>query len=170
MKCNEIEKLMPRYVEGDLSEAERRSVESHLASCTACHECLEAFTALEQSLVGLKTAVPRWKTVEARFLREAGFGRRQSIPRLIFTTPVMAGLSFVALGFAFIFRGNTILSALQGLLSRFAFSLSNLERVGTNWLAAFAGVDFAMLIGIYGLTLIAILAGTGLLAMRFARK
>lgn len=170
MNCNEIEELMPRYMEGDLSEADRCSIESHLASCAGCRESLEIFTALERSLVNLKAAAPAWKMAEARLVREAGLAKRRSIAGFVFTSPVMAGLSFIAIGVAFMLRGNAILSVLQSLLARFAFSLGDLEQIGGRWLAAFAGVDLAMLIGIYGLTLLAILAATRLLVLRFARK
>ena len=170
MKCDEIEELMPRYVEGDLSETDRRSVEAHLATCAGCRESLEAFTALELSLGGLKAAVPSWKTAEARFVREAGLAKKRSIPRLVFTAPVMAGFSFIAVGIAFFLRGDAILFALESLFARFVFSLDGLTQTGSRWFVELAGLDLTVLIGIYGSLLIALLAATRLLVMRFARK
>jgi hypothetical protein len=41
MSCHEFEGLLALHVEGDLDEAERRRVESHLRSCPACQSLAE---------------------------------------------------------------------------------------------------------------------------------
>ena len=170
MKCSEIEELMPGYLEGSLSESSRRDVEAHIASCEACRESLAIFASLERSLEGLKTAMPSWKTAEARFMREAGLSRRRSALRVLCAPPVVAGLSLAVIGFVAIRMGGVFFNGLEGLLSRFALSLGDLGRAGSESLAAFANTDLVTIVTVYDVTLVAIIAGTGALALKYVRR
>lgn len=40
MKCREVVELMTDYLEGALSEADRRRFEAHIADCAGCREYL----------------------------------------------------------------------------------------------------------------------------------
>ena len=40
MKCREVVELMTDYLEGALSEADRRRFEAHIAGCAGCREYL----------------------------------------------------------------------------------------------------------------------------------
>jgi anti-sigma factor RsiW len=71
MSCHEFEGLIALHVEGDLDEAERRRVESHLRSCMACQtladelrESQEVFKSMRQDVADQATL----SSVRARVL------------------------------------------------------------------------------------------------------
>src|SRR5579885_3650202 len=37
MRCRQVKGLLPAHFNKELSEADRRALEAHLAACTACH-------------------------------------------------------------------------------------------------------------------------------------
>lgn len=170
MDCNRIEELMPQYLEGDSSLDERQMVEDHLESCARCRESLDAFTDLEKSLGRLKTTVPSWKTVEARFVKGAHFDKRRSFAAFVFKAPFLTGLTFITFGITCFLKGNAILAALQSLGDRSAVSLGGFEQTLARWFEAFAGVNPIILMSIYGLLLISLLGASRLLLLRSARK
>jgi len=45
MNCQEIKKLIPIYLDGELQHQESHSVREHLTGCPACQKELEAFEA-----------------------------------------------------------------------------------------------------------------------------
>lgn len=50
MRCTTIEKLLPLYVEGDISEDEASKVQAHISSCDTCRRVAEEFRA-SQNLI-----------------------------------------------------------------------------------------------------------------------
>jgi predicted anti-sigma-YlaC factor YlaD len=170
MNCDLIDESLPRYMENDMSEDERRTIDRHLASCAKCRRSLEVFAALEESLTSLKTAVPSWKTTDERLSRIFEPERGHSIAMRVFNAPLAAGLSFIAFGIVLFWKGNTLFPALRSLGSRFAVSLDTLMQSLSRALAEASGLNPAMLISIYGLLTLALLYGTGLVVLRFARK
>lgn len=50
MNCTKIEKLLPLYTEGDLSEREMLSVSAHLSSCDFCRNLSAEFAASQERL------------------------------------------------------------------------------------------------------------------------
>jgi hypothetical protein len=50
MECERIEELLPSYLEGDLSQAEKALVESHLAGCPDCVALLAVLGRAQQAL------------------------------------------------------------------------------------------------------------------------
>jgi anti-sigma factor RsiW len=157
-------------VHHDLTPEERRMVEDHLESCARCRESLEAFTAMEGSLISLKLTRSSWKAAEATFMRNAGFDRRRSIASLVLSGPILTGLAFIALGITCFFRRDAVLAMLRFFGDRSAVSVSALDRLLARLLDSFASVDQVILISIYGLLLISLLGATRILAMRFGRK
>ena len=170
MNCNRIEELLVQYLEGDLADDERRTVDEHVASCAECRRSLEAFMSLEESLVRLKETVPSWKTAEARFFRRASLERRRWIPAFVFNAPFIAGLSFVALGVVLFLRGNVIFPALQSLGPRFTASFDALVQDLSRLFAEAAGLNVTALVAIYGLLTFALMCGTSAVVFRFGRK
>lgn len=170
MNCNTIEELLAPYLEGDLPADERRAVDAHLASCAECRRSLDAFLALEDSLGALKETVSPWKAAEARFVRGAGLGRRRSLAASVLNAPVLAGLSFVALGVVLFLRGNVLFPAIRSLGPRFAVSFDSLVRNLSRFFADAAGVNIIVLIAIYGFLTFALMCGTSALVFRFGRK
>ena len=56
MKCTEVEKLLPLYIEGDLADARRvRALGQHIAACDACRHTAEQFSASQALLHGFAT-------------------------------------------------------------------------------------------------------------------
>jgi len=170
MNCDRIEELIPRYLDGDLGEGERRMIDDHLASCAYCRESLETFTALEESLGRLTETVPAWKTAEARLSRSLGLERRRSFAPLVFNAPFIAGLSFIAFGIVLFVNGDAIFPALQFLGSRLAASLGALTQDLSRLLGEAAGLNPTALISIYGLLTISLLWGTRILVLRFGKR
>ncbi len=170
MNCNRIEDLLVPYLEGGLSEDERRAVEAHVDSCAECRRSLEAFTALEESLGELRETIPSWKTAEARFVRRAGFDGRRSIPRLVFNAPVMAGFSFVALGIVLFLQGDVLFPAIRSLGPRFAASFDSVVRDLSRLFEEAAGMNVTVLVATYGLLTFLLMCGTSAFVFRFGRK
>jgi len=46
MKCDEIEILISAYIDGEVTEEEKRIVEEHLCDCGACRKTLDEFSGL----------------------------------------------------------------------------------------------------------------------------
>ncbi|MDD4858321.1 MAG: zf-HC2 domain-containing protein [Candidatus Krumholzibacteria bacterium] len=170
MSCDQIEQFLPRYMENDLSEDDRRMIESHLASCAKCRRSLEAFAALEESLTSLKTAVPSWRTADERLSLIFGPERERSVAARVLNAPFAAGLSFIALGIVLFWKGNALFPALRSFGTRFAFFSDTLMQSLSHAFAEASGLNPAMLISIYVLLTLALLSGTGLVVLRFARK
>jgi anti-sigma factor RsiW len=60
LACSEAVELMTDYLEGALTDAERRRLEAHLESCAGCTEYLAQLAAVAGSLGGLaEEAIPR---------------------------------------------------------------------------------------------------------------
>lgn len=54
MKCEEIEKLLPDYLSGDISTAQRQLVEEHLLHCAHCQNTFDTYKEAKQHLSSLK--------------------------------------------------------------------------------------------------------------------
>ena len=170
MNCDWIEERLPQYLEGDMAPDEQRLMKNHVESCARCRRSLEAFAALEASLVGLKAAVPPWKTAEARFVRAAAFGARRSVASLVLGGPFLTGLMFIALGVVTLLKRDAVRAALESFGDRSAVALDGVGRLGARSFDALAGTNPLILISIYGLLLISLLGASRLLVLRFARK
>jgi hypothetical protein len=98
MKCQECEKFLEEYLDGELDGRASATVETHLASCAACANAHDSLVS-EQSLYasyerGVEAAAPRlWGGVEARILRETTGGEVGLLQRVskwfapLFTAP-----------------------------------------------------------------------------------
>jgi predicted anti-sigma-YlaC factor YlaD len=96
MADDHIEEMLPRYVEGDLSSDERRSVEEHLSSCHDCRDALELCASLEEALVSFKMKRPSSKTtytaIERRLPLDPVFS-----PLSLLRSPAVLGTAAVTL-------------------------------------------------------------------------
>ena len=50
MECKDMEKLLSPYLDGDLGDPEKRSVENHLQECFSCREMLDLMQEVNASL------------------------------------------------------------------------------------------------------------------------
>ena len=80
MNCEEIQKLMMGYLDGELSAEQKRLVEKHLAECRKCRGEFDSFTQLEEVTGRVKLADLKediwagyWKGVYRRIERGAGW-------------------------------------------------------------------------------------------------
>lgn len=67
--CEELESLLPAYLEGELDAARRRAVERHAAICSRCAALLRDVTAIVHDARELPTLAPSrdlWPDIEAR--------------------------------------------------------------------------------------------------------
>jgi hypothetical protein len=67
--CEELESLLPLYLEGEADAAERRAVERHAAACTRCSALLSDVSAVVRSAGELPALTPSrdlWPEIEAR--------------------------------------------------------------------------------------------------------
>lgn len=67
--CEELESLLPAYLEGELDAAERRAVERHAAICSQCAALLRDVTTIVRDARELPTLAPSrdlWPDIEAR--------------------------------------------------------------------------------------------------------
>ncbi|KPK79436.1 MAG: hypothetical protein AMS25_12635 [Gemmatimonas sp. SM23_52] len=89
------------YLDGELSEGQRREVEGHLASCAECQARLEQATALGQRVSELMAELepgpvqaPAWREIEAR-----AAARQARTPRRGWVRPSLAWAASIAVAF-----------------------------------------------------------------------
>lgn len=71
MDCTDAHHLLPRHMDGELDEAERRRMEAHLDSCAACRREAEALTKSWEMLGELDEIEPNPFYVSRFFARVA---------------------------------------------------------------------------------------------------
>ena len=79
MECNNIEELLPLYIDGELSAEDAAAVSSHLAGCDECLKSLETYRALESSLSTMPDLLPDPRTVAANVSGSLGLENRTSV-------------------------------------------------------------------------------------------
>jgi len=92
MNCNEIQKRLPAYQEGELGQDERMVIEDHLKSCDKCSREIAMLIKTKKHLSGMKEVEPpHWleKRIMEQVREEAGQKRRSPSSRLPWL-PVMA--------------------------------------------------------------------------------
>ena len=53
MRCRNVKSRLNRYLDGELSDQERRAFERHVGVCAACHEALERLRAADAAVLQL---------------------------------------------------------------------------------------------------------------------
>jgi anti-sigma factor RsiW len=97
MKCNEIRDLLPLHLYGDVNDAERAAVESHLATCDECRAELAALAAVRK---GLDAPIPALRAVDVASIYQAESDRLRRRSRRWRAAAVLAAaaaLLFLAL-------------------------------------------------------------------------
>jgi hypothetical protein len=84
MNCQDYEALIGDYVDGTIGEAQRASIESHLASCASCRAIVDDFRVIRATSLALQRQLPpadMWRKVSAAIEAEPkpliGFGSGQ---------------------------------------------------------------------------------------------
>lgn len=106
------------YLDGELSEGQRREVEAHLVSCIECQARLEQATGLGQRVSELMAELepapvqaPAWREIEAR-----AAARRARRPRRSWVRPSLAWAASIAVAFAVGWFSRSYWSAMPGPL------------------------------------------------------
>ncbi|MBD0370431.1 MAG: zf-HC2 domain-containing protein [Pyrinomonadaceae bacterium] len=128
MRCEQVEKLLPLYVEGDLAEQTQAAISAHLSSCDYCRNLSEEFYASQARLHNF--AVPEfgaefYEQIRRRVLTEINSGPRvrpsffQMLGSLFYMRPAMAatfallalfGLGSLALYLSLVKQDATLVS------------------------------------------------------------
>ncbi|UCC49447.1 MAG: zf-HC2 domain-containing protein [Gemmatimonadota bacterium] len=119
MKMSHVDEgTLHAYLDGVLSESQRREVEVHLSSCIECQARLEQATALGERVSELMAElepgpiqVPAWREIEAR-----AAARRARIPRRSWVRPSLAWAASIAVAFAVGWFSRDYWSGLPGPL------------------------------------------------------
>ena len=93
MRCDDFERKLSDYIEGDLNEQRNNEMEHHILWCSACQETLSGVLQVRQALSGLSDVSPpaRFKLALFGFLHEnLATGRR------FWSSPVTLGLAAAA--------------------------------------------------------------------------
>ncbi|RKZ08048.1 hypothetical protein DRQ05_02155 [bacterium] len=102
MKCEEAEKKMVEFVEGELPAKESKLIAEHISKCKKCRESYTLHLEVERSLKSLRAELPSYGKTISDVYRALGIKRKGIMQRLI-QSPVFAALSIVVIGFVAIF-------------------------------------------------------------------
>ena len=112
MSCGKIEELLPGYVADELSDRERVEVESHLRTCDACTEALEAYEQIESMLLERRDLRPQASPTAAAVVRRVGLRSEPAWRALDEETPIerewVKGIELLDLGeYNYVSPGST---------------------------------------------------------------
>ncbi len=99
-KCSGMEDEIILFIDGELSEAEKRGIESHLASCPACSKLYESYAKLDKTVSGIFVSARPLPEVrfEPSFIQRIMENLRKfvSSQRFAFSAAALAALLFSA--------------------------------------------------------------------------
>jgi len=171
MDCQQIEILLPAYIESDLTAGEMASVRAHLDGCRMCQDAVASFQALEVALVTRGEQVPTLDSVLPALIAQASTRRSRAL-RFFDAAFSLPGIICMALGFlgmlTFFYR-----DVIAGYLARQFAQPLTWEDVAVRFGALTANtahVDVLVLTAVYSLVTLLIVASTGYITLRFVRQ
>jgi anti-sigma factor RsiW len=170
MNCETFEDLLPRYVDGELSDGERRQVSTHLRECASCREALSFYEELETSLVARRELRPASRPFAVEIARRlVPRPARGVLSALVGLPGILSGAFILAGIILFVFR-NTIAQFLARFDEGFQIRLSPLADELMRDPARFAGGDELTLLAVYvGVFALIMLTGSWMV-LRFVRS
>jgi len=158
MNCAQIEELLPRYVEDDVSEDERRAVAAHVSDCSACAQALAEYERIEAMLLARHELLPSSRELGKAVVQRLGIGRRPWWT-LLWPVPLPAAASaaMVTIGIVMLVFHNAVARWLGGALPEERTTLGLGEALGalTQSVMAFAGANQVVVtvlyFGVFGL-------------------
>ena len=82
MTCDEAQQLITAWVDGELLDPERSSLETHLVECVGCRRTLEEERALKQAIRGYRERIHASGELRRRILSDQRiFPEQKSSPR-----------------------------------------------------------------------------------------
>ncbi len=169
MNCEQIESLLPAYLEADLTPDEMAGVKSHLSGCAGCREALAGFTELDGLLSLRRDEVPPAARTIKAVMPRVGFSRTKRFLDAVYSMPGIISVSFLIIGIVlFIYRRHveTIFTT-DFSMSQF---FTRLGEAITSGIMALSGGDVWVLTGLYAGVLLLILLGTGSIVFKFVRS
>ena len=170
MNCDRIEELLPGYADGDISDDDRRHVDTHVGGCESCRESLAFFARLEQNLIERRTLRPSPAYAADRVVWRLGLKKRHGWVGVFYSVPgaIAAGvMAFAVLWLA-------LSRVTQGVSGGFGDKLATgFEMVIERWLrgvdAIAAASELTLPIVTFGLTALILLAGSWMV-LRYVRE
>ncbi len=136
-ECENIEELLPLYIEGDLSTDEAASVTAHLAGCEMCVQSLETYRQLETSLQGLPAIVPDPRLVSSKVTGSLGLEKRSSIAGIFWRMSLVWTVSVTTAAILLLVSRFDFVSA---LMSGQESLIDSAGRTMEYWIASSSGV------------------------------
>jgi hypothetical protein len=170
MKCEEIENLLPSFVEGQITKEEKRSIESHLSECAGCRESYKRYIFLEESLSALKETLPSSQAVADSVLKRLNLRKRRFQFARLLNISTVASFFMIVLSLFTFFNHNRIF--------RFtAFCVENITPLLTSysenlfaWLTRISAGYFWPAFTIFILLNLLIILSGGMFALRYVRE
>jgi predicted anti-sigma-YlaC factor YlaD len=148
MNCDVIEKLLPFYHEGTLTDTERAVVTEHLASCPRCRESSAAFAALERMLVTRRNELPHAGMISDAVLARLGTPRKRFVPSPRWIAMILTGIFSVAVILAHIVRHESITVITERIETAYGAFLTLLTGMPAR-IAEVAGGELWILLTVY---------------------
>jgi len=185
MNHDRFEELLPAYLDGDLSAADRAELESALEASAELRDALEQYRTLEQTLVMRRDEVPAadgflgWMESAPAESAPADSTLAGSAParadRLrrwmdaILSVPSLAVMACIALATWTYWH----VDAIAAFFTRAGQTTSGLDALGRSLntvMMQYTGGDMTTLIAAYVAVTLLIVAATGMMTMRFVRS
>jgi anti-sigma factor RsiW len=170
MKDGHIEEMLPLYIEGELSDDEKRAVDEHLSSCADCREAMDLYTSLEKALVSFKKERPSprrtFDAISGRLPLEPAFS-----PLSLIRSPVVLGTAAVTLiAIVTIIFHQQMGSALSGLGGLSFDSIARSFEGIPQWLVEISGGNAWLLVLIVAAETLLFSFAMGFAALKITRR
>jgi anti-sigma factor RsiW len=169
MNCDQIEELLPRLCEGDVTESERAAAAAHMERCARCRDAHARFAALERLLVARRDESPPPRRIADAVMGRLGARRPRMrvVPRW-FVPALAAVVVFAVLAPALARLGAPagVIEGISGWLASIVALCASIPR----WIVEAAGSDSRIVLAVY-LALTAALAAAGrLIGIRIVQE
>ncbi|UCG52755.1 MAG: zf-HC2 domain-containing protein [Candidatus Latescibacterota bacterium] len=108
MNCNDLENLLPVYLEGDLPGDAKVRVDEHLERCADCRKALDFYRELESSLVERRVLRPSPGRVAARVAERLGIRARRPAFNTWVGVPGILSAALILFGVVMLFIRNPV--------------------------------------------------------------
>ena len=130
-KCEKYEKILPLYIDGDLTESEMKDMEDHIEKCLSCSAALDQYLELERSLAGLRSDLPDPSRLAASVIKRLKLKNKRFHISSIFRTSVLSPALTTAAAIAALIFHRELEVILRLLSSRYASQMEHLVQTGS---------------------------------------
>jgi len=133
--CEKYEKIIPLYLDQDLSRSESEELEKHIDGCPWCARTLEQHILLESSLLELKDELPQPSFVSESVLKRLNIKKHRFIFSSIFRVPVLIPVSMVISAIAVIFFQKELTLIIDSFSLKYNSFIDSFSATGTESIA-----------------------------------